>query len=273
MRETEIELTSPDGAVIRGTLAEPGSVQHVCLFLHGLTGTRAENGLFTEAAAYLAERGVASLRIDFRGHGESAEPQADFSPITQIIDTKAAVRWLCSRFVSRETSIIGMSMGALPGVFASLDMPEIVRLCLFVPVLDYRRTFLIPEAPRMAQRFTPEAFAQAEREGFFPYGDKPFRIGIRLIEELRRLDPLAALKASPAGITIIHGDGDASVPFAVSAELAAADPRLRLHAMPNMGHGWKDADDPEGTSAQSVANRSKVLAVFAQVACGGFAPS
>jgi pimeloyl-ACP methyl ester carboxylesterase len=268
MRETEIELRAPDGATILGTLAEPDEVTHTCLFLHGLTGTRAENGLYTEAAAYLAERHVASLRIDFRGHGQSPEPLADFSPITQIIDTKTAVRWLCSRFVSRETSIIGMSFGALPGVFASLDMPEIARLCLFVPVLDYRRTFLEPEAPRMAQRFTPEAIARAERDGYLPYGDKPFRIALRLIEELRRLDPLAALRASPAAITIIHGDADPTVPYAVSAELAAADPRLIFYSMPGMGHSWKDIDDPEGVTERSRANKAKVLAVFGEVACG-----
>ncbi len=266
MHETEIELQAPDGATIRGTLAEPEKVQSICLFLHGLTGTREENGLYTEAAAYLAARGVASLRIDFRGHGKSPEPQSAFSPIAQIIDAKTAVRWLCSRYVSRETSIIGMSFGALPGVFASLDMPEIVRLCLFTPVLDYQRTYFLPKPPHMNQRFTPAQLEQIEAEGSIAYSAKPFQLYLRLVEEIRRLDPLAALRDSPADITIIHGTADPTVQFEISADIAAANPRLHFYPMPGMVHGWKDANDPEGATERSLANKAKVLEVFAGVA-------
>ncbi len=266
--ETDIEFPAADGVIVPATLVEPGQVEHICLFLHGITGSRdGFMGFQREAAHHLAALNVASLRIDFRGHGDSLVPDIDFSPIGQIMDAKAACRWLLRRYPGHDLALIGASFGALPAVFVSLDMPEVTRLALFTPVLDYRRTYFEPAEPGGEPRYPAAALRQAEIDGFVPYGDgKTFRRGIRQIEEMRRLDPLAALRDTKATITVIHGDRDPTVPFAISAEIAAADPRIRFHAIANMQHSWRDADDPEGP--RSDENKRRIFDIYADVVRG-----
>ena len=77
--ESDISFSNMDETVI-GTLALPDGAGPfpIALLLHGFTGTRhelpvvgTEDSMFSRAARWLGERGVASLRIDFRGSGES----------------------------------------------------------------------------------------------------------------------------------------------------------------------------------------------------------
>src|SRR5512134_3521918 len=74
--ETAVDL--PNG--IKATLAVPdsGATGPAVVMLHGFGSSRNEVGdLFTQQAAALAAEGIASLRIDFRGYGESTGDMAD----------------------------------------------------------------------------------------------------------------------------------------------------------------------------------------------------
>src|SRR6266498_3419392 len=90
------------------------------LWLHGISVNRDEYlGLFKEGAEHLANQGIDSLRIDFRGHGESAGSPADFSVIGQMLDVQAAIRYLSDSYGSRlpPLFLVGASFGAPPALF------------------------------------------------------------------------------------------------------------------------------------------------------------
>ena len=75
-----------DGQKVVGTLELPEGVSKppVILLLHGVTGKRDEmtipsvkEGIFARAANAWAAKGFASLRIDFRGFGDSDGKRED----------------------------------------------------------------------------------------------------------------------------------------------------------------------------------------------------
>src|SRR5882672_7134271 len=79
-QSTATTLCTLDGLHLAGTLATPGgTTDRVVVLVHGGGVTREEGGFFTRLAAGLAEAGVASLRFDLRGHGESDGRQEELT--------------------------------------------------------------------------------------------------------------------------------------------------------------------------------------------------
>ena len=94
------------------------------LLLHGFTGSRDEltipstgEGVFARAAGQLAEAGYASLRIDFRGSGDSTADLsfADTTFEGQVTDALAALDYLAGldRVDGGDIYLIGWSQGGL----------------------------------------------------------------------------------------------------------------------------------------------------------------
>nr|MCU0908012.1 hypothetical protein [Paracoccaceae bacterium] len=101
--EQVVTIDTPLGPVI-GTLETPaGDPAPVVLLFHGFTGSRDElpvantdEGVFARTARLLAEQGIASLRIDFRGSGESPGDFADTTFEGQVADGLAALAWVAA---------------------------------------------------------------------------------------------------------------------------------------------------------------------------------
>jgi uncharacterized protein len=61
------------------------------VLVHGGGVTREEGGFFTRLASGLGEAGVASLRFDLRGHGESEGRQEELTLAAILNDILASV--------------------------------------------------------------------------------------------------------------------------------------------------------------------------------------
>jgi uncharacterized protein len=137
----EVVKFQVDGQTVVGTLALPeGGPAPVVLLFHGFTGTRNElpvtntkEGVFQRTARLLAEKGVASLRIDFRGSGESSDIAfADTTFEKQIADGIAAIKFVegDARVDGQKLGIIGWSQGGLvaSAVAGRTNVPDAVAL-------------------------------------------------------------------------------------------------------------------------------------------------
>ncbi len=266
MTEQSTNILAPDGIAIPATFTAIPNAERAVLFLHGITVNRDEyQGFHKQAANYLATKNVNSLRIDFRGHGESCTPQTDFDVISQVIDTNAAIKWMADRWDLGKFGIIATSFGSPPAVFASLNNLKVDRLCLLAPVLDYRRTFLEPETEWARASFNDAAMRKSLAKGYLLL-DGGFKIGIRLLEEMRLLDPTAALRRTLATVKIIHGNRDTMVPFATSIAAKEICPQITLIEVPNMDHGYADINDPTGNAPRSIENKKNIFEEFAEIA-------
>jgi dienelactone hydrolase len=129
---TETAVTIPsDGYDISGTLALPadteGAVPAV-LLLHGYGSDKHEVGLmYTRLAEALAAEGIASLRIDFAGMGESQASMLEYTYESQIGDAAAALDWLMAQdsVDPDRVGIHGFSMGSLIGAHVAGTDPRV----------------------------------------------------------------------------------------------------------------------------------------------------
>jgi len=142
--ETEISF-EVNGQTVIGTLeTPPGEPAPVVLLLHGFTGSRDElpvahtqEGVFSRSARLLAEAGYASLRIDFRGSGESDGAWTDTTFSGLISDAIAAIDWLFNNenIDSSRLAVLGWSSGGLAAAHAAAARPEVKALILWAPTV------------------------------------------------------------------------------------------------------------------------------------------
>lgn len=124
---TETTITLDNGVV--GTLAMPASETPVpaVLMLHGFASVRDEVGdMFKRLAAELGERGIASLRIDFRGWGESAGEMTDSTVSGMVEDAAAAYEYLSATdgVDAERIGVVGFSLGGSIAVFSAGENPD-----------------------------------------------------------------------------------------------------------------------------------------------------
>ncbi len=143
---TESEIAfAVNGQQVRGTLEVPdGPPAPTVLLLHGFTGSRNEleiagtnEGVLERTARLLAENGYASLRIDFRGSGDSDGEWADTTFSGQIEDAVAAIDWLRTQpsVDGQRLAVLGWSQGGLVASHAAKTRPDLNALILWAPVV------------------------------------------------------------------------------------------------------------------------------------------
>lgn len=140
------------GKQIAGILHLPDGVRQppVVLMMHGFTGSKneftiagTETGLFAFMADRLAEAGIASLRIDFTGSGESSGQWQDTTFSGQIADAIDAFDHLQTlpEVDGSRIGILGYSQGGLVGAHLAAARPEADAMVLWAPVTDPMATY------------------------------------------------------------------------------------------------------------------------------------
>lgn len=214
--EQPVTIETPDGR-ISGTLAGPADTKPgaLVLLLHGYTGSRNEipvargEGMFARTARAFAERGIASLRIDFIGSGRSDGTWADTRFSGQARDATRAAKTLRERFPGLHLSlgVLGYSQGGLVALRSAAADGPFDRLALWNPVMDpmttYGKIFGVEKIREGADRNDPDA-------------DQKIVEGTRLkpgfFVELVTSDPIADAAKVDAPVLIVTGRRDPLVP-------------------------------------------------------------
>ena len=236
----------------------------VVLWLHGITVDKDEyQGFFKDGAEFLSAAGLDSLRIDFRGHGDSSGSSLDFSVTGQMLDVEAALSYLAGYYKEKiNLFIVGCSFGAPPALFAAEQYAKTIKgIVLIAPVLSYQRTFLQPETDWAKSIFNLKALSLLEKTNKLFVNPK-FPISSRLVEEMRIIKPEITLRELKREIVIIHGDADSMVPFQVSKDFAEDIPTIKFIPFPEMEHGFMDSDDESGKSPRSIENKLHIYKII-----------
>jgi len=259
----ECEFKTVDGFKIVGTHTI-SSGRGVALWLHGITVNRNEfQGFFKDGAQFLSNAGIDSLRIDFRGHGDSSGSSLDFSVTGQMLDVDAAIRYLAHFYKTKfKLIIVGCSFGAPPALFAAEQYPSTVDgIVLIAPVLSYRRTFLEPETDWAKSIFNQRTLSRLEKTNKL-FINPRFPVSSRLVEEMKIVKPENVMCNLDREIITIHGDADSMVPFQASEDLAKTNSKIKLIPFFEMEHGFMDADDESGKSPRSMENKLRIYKII-----------
>lgn len=139
--EREPVIIENKGQKIFGVLHRPLGVNRApaVLMCHGFAGNRiGKFRIYVLIAQQLAKAGIATLRIDFRGSGES---EGDFSEMTlggEVSDVIQGLQFLRSQTTLNTESIglLGNSFGGAVAVLAAQQDREIKSLALLAPLFD-----------------------------------------------------------------------------------------------------------------------------------------
>jgi alpha-beta hydrolase superfamily lysophospholipase len=222
----------------------------VVVLAHGITATREEDGVFTKLAEVLAQNGLHSLRFDFRGHGASGGAQEEMTLTGELKDLTASVNYArsCS---SLPLGIVAASFGAASACCYSEASSDVRCLVLWNPVLDLRKTFLEPELPWAQQSFNPQGFAFLKQHGYLLL-DGHFKIGRRLIEQMRYQRPYECVSRLQIPVLTLHGDQDTYVPYEVSRRYGKPNLQSQFVTVPSSEHGFGRQQDQDLVIPQTV---------------------
>lgn len=205
-------LTRADGATI-AYRKSPGKSPGVIFctgFMSDMEGTKA---LALEAAC--RARGRAYLRFDYFGHGRSSG-RFEEATIGRWKDDAVA---LLDQVAEGPQVLVGSSLGGWIMVLAARERPQrVAGLVGVAPAADFTETLMWP-AFSSAERET------LQREGVLyqpsEYGDEPYAITLRLIEEARRHLVLGGPLAVSCPVRLLQGLEDPDVPWRHALELMA----------------------------------------------------
>lgn len=150
--EEVVTIASPAGPFVATLETPAGDPAPAVLLLHGFTGSRDElpteavpDGIFAHAASLLADAGYASLRIDFRGSGESTSElsYADTTFEGQVADAQAALDYLAGSeaVVGDDLFVIGWSQGGLVATALAGRSGTPDAVALWAAVADPEQTY------------------------------------------------------------------------------------------------------------------------------------
>ncbi|WP_075737993.1 alpha/beta hydrolase [Streptomyces acidiscabies] len=248
-----VTLRTLDGLHLAGTLVSPDTpASRAVVLVHGGGVTREEGGFFTRLAAGMADSGVASLRFDMRGHGESEGQQEELTLTTILNDIRVAVTYLRRATNAHEITLLGASFaGGICAYYAARRPGDLSRLVLFNPQLDYKWRTIDTRSYWVDDSISEEAAQQLTEQGFIQF-TPTLRHGRPLLNEVFWLRPKEALGDVQAPTLIVHGTADTFVPIDLSrsaVQLSRAP--CELIEINGSQHGFAVHDDPKYLNPQS----------------------
>ena len=176
------------------------------LLLHGFASTKSESHrMFVKLARALEDHGIASLRFDYRGCGDSAGNFEDVTIRSQVLDASEALRYLVrhKRMNSRRVALIGMSMsGAIAAHLLAREPNRIKTAALFAPVAD--------GGGILDEFSTPDAVASLAQTGITEHWGN--LVGVEFIRQFAEMKPLREITKSKCPVLLVHGSADETVP-------------------------------------------------------------
>ncbi len=233
------------GVEVPVTLVTPAGSESapLVLLIHGHGGTRHEAGGYTRVAEGLAANGIASIRMDFPGCGDSTETFANNNLTNMLADIRAA-----EQFALREANIddsriglLGFSMGGRLAITMAHTNPSYRAMALWAPSARNGADTMIRYVGGPVKWAEMKGTAQAE--GFAPFTTfwgMDQKLGHQWFTDLEFSTPADDIARFEGALLVLYGDQDDVVPPFISENALRnarrADPALR-HVVRGADHG------------------------------------
>lgn len=225
----DIEINR-DNLILRGSWETPATSNYdVAILFHGFTGNRHEV-LLDNLAQRLLEKGIAVLRIDFNGHGQSDGLFKKMTVLNEIADAKAILD--CARTLAKGNRIyvLGHSQGGVVASMLAGYYPEhIAKLILLAPAATLKDDAL--KGICMDVTYDPNNVPDEVVVMGMPIDGFYFRVA--------QLLPIYEVAANYFGpVCLIHGEGDTVVAPTASIRYYQVYQTSELHLIKDANHSF-----------------------------------
>ena len=174
---------------------------------HGFTGNRQGDGHFAPLAEDLAAHGIATVRLDFAGCGDSTEPYANYTLANMAADVDSVIGYMQATYGTGKTALVGHSMGGrLASLYPQLGQYPVTALALWSPAngtglqgLEFLNIDNFAAVEEMAARADAEGSVAA-------WG---VELSAAYIDGMRDSDPNVTLQESGLPVLLTYSGQDA----------------------------------------------------------------
>ncbi len=239
---------------IIGTTCQPSTSKKspTVLLLHGFASKKDEVGDFAKRLAQqLCAKGIGSLRIGFRGWGESAGNMEDITVQTELEDAEIAYQYLQqSPWVDQSRlGLVGFSMGGGIAILSTAKHPGRYKsLVTWSSVGDFKKDFLLILGQKN--------FNLGKQLGkvTVDLGWRKVTLGAAFFNGLDRYDLSHAIQQFDGAYLAIAGSKDFSAAYTQHyVDLAKGQPKRAL-IMPNADHIFGALGQDQTTAETVIAN-------------------
>ena len=255
--ESKVISYESRGVQVPATLVTPDGVEEypVVVMCHGHGGSREENVGFAAVADALAAQGVASIRMDFPGCGESSESFQMNTLTNMEADVLAAIDYVQANLSVSKIGMFGYSMGGrivLELLANGTPADAVVLLAPAADTADLKELFGGAEAFDMME-------ADAEENGYVTfitiYGQTQ-ELSKEWFADLQKIEnpAEAAATAWNGAALVIWGSDDEAVSPSISESVATAlNAQTQDATGEGHGYGFYSEDDTVRTLVASSA--------------------
>lgn len=204
MKSENVIVPSSTGLKMAGTIDRPdGPAEAYAIFAHCFAGSRHTPGA-SRISKRLTEFGIATLRFDFPGLGQSEGDFADTSFSQNVDDIAAAAAWLAENHRAPQL-LMGHSLGGA----AALKAASTNR----IPSLKAVATLGAPFDPAHSVLHYADKISEADENGAVTVtlGGKDLVISRGFLEDLADTNPEAYLPGLRAPLLLVHSPIDQTV--------------------------------------------------------------
>ena len=222
-------------ALIQKPELQQGEKCPMVIFCHGFSGTK-DGPMFELIADTLQAHGIASIRFDFNGHGESEGEFKDMTVPNEIEDAKKVVEYVRDLKYVSTIAIGGHSQGGVVAAMTAgqlseeLGEPAFKAVALMAPAAVLRDDAI--RGSTMGKQYDPfDPGEYVELWGGLKLGGEYIRTSFSL-----PIYETAAKYQGPA--LIIHGNGDRVVPYTYGERFHQIWPKSELVIQEYFDHGF-----------------------------------
>ena len=233
---------------------------------HGFTGNRQGDGHFAPLAEDLATHGIATVRLDFAGCGDSTEPYANYTLANMAADVDSVIGYMQATYGTGKTALVGHSMGGrLASLYPQLGQYPVTALALWSPANGtglQGLEFLSIDNFAAVEELAARADAVVRVGSVAAWG---VELSAAYIDGMRDSDPNAALQESGLPVLLTYSGNERILSDTTQTETKAAveslpDGQVVLDLFVNGDHNYT-SEDP-ATNTQLDADLRQVTVYF-----------